>query len=101
MVVVPVYTLGIWTVKPGREEEFIQAWRDMATKTRSDFPTASATLLRDRENPCRFISSGPWDSLEQVEAWRASAAFLDGVGRIRELVDSFEPHTRDEAAVIG
>jgi heme-degrading monooxygenase HmoA len=98
---VSIYTLGIWTVKRGREEEFIQSWRDLATKTQSDFPGASATLLRDRDNPHRFISSGPWQSLEQIEAWRASTTFKDGVGRIRELLDSFEPHTMDEAVVIG
>ncbi len=101
MVNVSIYTLGIPTVKQGREEEFVLAWRDLATKTQSDFPGSSATLLRDREVPNRFISSGPWKSLEQIEAWRASPTFSAGVGRIRELLESFEPHTMDEAAIIG
>ncbi len=96
-----LYTLGIWTVKPGREEEFIQAWRDLATRTRSEFPGSSARLLRDRDNPHRFISSGPWQSLEQIQTWRASTTFKDGVGKIRELLDSFEAHTMDETLVIG
>lgn len=96
-----IYTLGIWTVKQGREDEFILAWRDLATKTKSDFPGLSATLLRDRDVPNRFISSGPWKSLEQIEAWRASRTFIDGVGKIREVLDSFEAHTMDEAAIIG
>ncbi|MGB8961021.1 MAG: antibiotic biosynthesis monooxygenase family protein [Pseudonocardiaceae bacterium] len=96
-----VYTLGVWTVKRGCEEEFIQAWLDLATRTQSDFPGGSATLLRDRDNPRRFISLGPWQSLEQIEAWRASTTFKDGVGRIRGLLDSFEPHTMDEAVVIS
>ncbi len=100
LVAVSIYTLGIWTVKPGREEEFIQAWRDMATKTQSEFGPP-ATLLRDRDNPHRFISSGPWESLEQIQAWRASTTFNDGVGRIRELLDNFEPRTMDETVVIG
>lgn len=96
-----VYTLGIWTVKPGREDEFVTAWRDMATRTEADFPGASAVLLRDRDLSNRFISTGPWSSMEQVAAWRESAAFRDGVGRIRELVESFEPHTMDPVVVIG
>jgi heme-degrading monooxygenase HmoA len=100
-VVVSVFTLGIWTIKPGHEEEFIEAWRDMATQTQAEFPDAHGTLLRDREAPNRFISFGPWESLEQVEMWRASAAFRDGVARMRELLDAFEPHTMDPTVITG
>jgi hypothetical protein len=39
-----------------------------------------ATLLRDREQPHRFISFGPWDSLEQIAQWRSSVTFKEGVG---------------------
>jgi heme-degrading monooxygenase HmoA len=96
-----VYTLGVWTAKPGREEEFIEAWRAMATATAADFPGASAMLLRDRDDPSKFISSGPWESLEQIETWRGSATFRDGVTKIREVVDGFEPHSMDPVAVVG
>lgn len=96
-----VYTLGIWTVKEGHEDEFVAAWRDLAVQTAADFPGSTARLLRDRDAPNRFISSGPWQSLEQIEAWRASSTFTAGVGRLRELLDGFEPHTMDEAAAIG
>jgi heme-degrading monooxygenase HmoA len=100
-VAMAVYTLGIWTVKPGHEEEFISAWREMAARTKADFPDASAVLLRDRDAPNRFVSSGPWDSLEQVEAWRASPSFRDGVAKIREFLDRFEPHTMDPVVTIA
>jgi heme-degrading monooxygenase HmoA len=96
-----IYTLGIWTVKPGREDEFVEAWRDFAERTRDEFRASGATLLRDREVPNRFISSGPWDSMEAVESWRASSLFAEGVGRIRELLDGFETHTMDLAAEVG
>jgi heme-degrading monooxygenase HmoA len=95
-----VYTLGIWTVKPGREDGFIEAWKDMASRTKADFPTASAVLLRDRDNPNQFVSSGPWDSLEQAQAWRASQAFGEGVAKIREFLDGFEPHTMDPIVTV-
>lgn len=101
LVDVSIYTLGVWNVKPGREAEFILAWSDMATKTQSDFPGSRATLLRDRDVSNRFISFGPWNSLEQIEEWRSSPTFADGVGRIRELLDSFEPHAMDEVAITG
>jgi heme-degrading monooxygenase HmoA len=96
-----IYTLGVWTVKRGREDDFIAAWETMATATAADFPGATATLLRDRDEPLKFISSGPWDSLDQIETWRGSSTFHDGVGRIRDAIEGFEPHTMDLVVTIG
>ena len=96
-----VYTLGIWLVKPGREDDFVQAWRSLASKTQEEFPGAKAVLMRDRDVPNRFISTGPWESLEQTERWRASAAFVQGYEAMREMLEHFEPHTLEEAATIG
>jgi heme-degrading monooxygenase HmoA len=96
-----VYTLGIWLVKPGHEDAFVKAWKDMADQTHRDFPGGRGVLMRDRDVPNRFISTGPWKSLEQIEQWRSSATFTQGLASIRDLVEHFEPHTLDEAAVIG
>jgi quinol monooxygenase YgiN len=96
-----VYTLGLWRVKPGCEERFVAAWRAMADRTKADFPDASAVLLRDREAPNLFVSSGPWESLDQVGQWRASPAFTEGVAAIRELLDGFEPHTMDPVVTVS
>jgi len=96
-----IFTLGIWTVKVGHEQGFIDAWGALAAATEADFPGASAILLQDRDTPSRFISSGPWESLEQIEAWRGSETFRDGVSKIREVIDSFEPNTMDLAASVG
>jgi heme-degrading monooxygenase HmoA len=92
------YTLGIWRVKAGHEDEFVEAWQALASATASEFPGASAVLLRDRDEPSTFISSGPWESLEMIETWRASDTFRVGVGRIRDHLEGFEPHTMDVAA---
>lgn len=96
-----VYTLGIWLVKPGREDDFVQAWRDLASKTQQEFSEAKAVLMRDRDVPNRFISTGPWESFEQAGLWRASAAFTEGFEAMREMLEHFEPHTLEEAATIG
>jgi heme-degrading monooxygenase HmoA len=98
---VRVFTLGIWTVKNGREGDFVDAWRALADRTKSDFPEETATLLRDRDEPNRFISFGPWESLEQIEQWRSSDTFKQGVGALRAMLDHFEAHTMDIAAEIG
>lgn len=96
-----IYSLGIWTVKAGSEEEFVAAWRAMGEATIAEFPAAHGTLLRDVDNRGRFVSFGPWDSLETVDAWRASTPFKEGVARIRELLDAFEPGTYELSAEVG
>jgi heme-degrading monooxygenase HmoA len=98
---VTVYTVGLWRVKPGEEDAFVSAWREMATKTASAFPGATAVLLQDRDTPGLFVSSGPWESLEQIESWRASATFTAGVAGIRPHLDSFEAHTMEPVVTIG
>ncbi len=95
-----VYTLGIWTVKAGREEDFVRAWRELADRTKSDFPDETATLLRDRDQANQFVSFGPWESLEQIEQWRDSNTFKQGVAKLRELLDEFSPRTMDLTAQI-
>ncbi len=95
-----IYTVGIWNVKSGCEEEFVAAWRAMGKATVAEFPAAHGRLLRDVDNPGRFVSFGPWESLETVDAWRTSAAFQEGVARIRELLDAFEPGTYEVSAEV-
>lgn len=96
-----IYTVGIWTVKAGREEEFVAAWRAMGEATIAEFPAAHGRLLRNVDNPSRFVSFGPWDSLETVDAWRASTPFKEGVARIGELLDGFEPGTYEVSAEVS
>lgn len=90
-----VWTLARWVAEPGREDEFVEAWRDLATWTVDEFPDASGTLLRDRDTPNVFFSFGPWRDLDEAQAWRASDGFRERVARIRELLEGFEPHMLD------
>ncbi len=93
-----VYTAAIWHVKPGREEEFLKLWQSLGARTVETFPQASGTLLRARERPQRFLSFGPWDSIEQVDKWRSSPAFQETVRDMQEVLESFEPATWDVTA---
>lgn len=100
--VAELYTSGDWLVKEGREEEFVAAWGDLAAWTAGTFPAAGwARLLRDRDEPRRFLSFGPWRSLEAIASWRDSEGFADRIGRIRELVDDLHPRTLEVAAEAG
>ncbi|HZD79787.1 MAG TPA: antibiotic biosynthesis monooxygenase family protein [Actinomycetota bacterium] len=94
MTVTEVWTHGTWTVRPGSEDDFVDAWRSLAEWTVQEFGTAAAgRLLRDQERANVFISFGPWSDLDTVERWRASEGFRDRVAMITRLLDSFEPRT--------
>jgi heme-degrading monooxygenase HmoA len=95
-----LYTLATWMVKPGREDKFVTAWREMGERTLEDFPGAHGTLLQETETG-RFVSFGPWESEEQIAEWRASPAFQEGVGKMQALLDGFEPGTYRLRADIG
>jgi len=96
-----VYTAAVWTVKDGHEEDFVRLWRELGTHTVEDFPNAGGTLLRDRERPNRFISFGAWESVEEVERWRASSAFRDAVRQMEPVLAGFEPGTFDVELKMG
>jgi heme-degrading monooxygenase HmoA len=96
------YTHGIWQVKPGREEDFVAAWKDMADWTLENVEGGSwAKLCRDLERDDRFISFGPWGSLEAIENWRGLNGFQERVGRIREMLVSFEASTVEPVVEAG
>lgn len=96
-----VYTAGVWTVREGREEDFIRLWKQLGADTVEGFPNAAGTLLRDRERPTRFISFGRWQSVEEVERWRSSPAFREVVREMGAVLDDFEPGTFDVVVKIG
>jgi quinol monooxygenase YgiN len=91
-----VWTHGTWTVKPGDEEAFVAAWSHLARASLGRFGTAPPTLLRDLERPNVFVTFGPFASIEDVDSFRASDLFREGVAAIRPLLTSFEAVTLDE-----
>lgn len=90
-----VYTHGTWIVRPGREDEFVALWRELGEWTVARFPGARGTLLRDRDEPRRFHSFGPWENEDAVARWRADPAFRERVQRIEPLLERFEPRLMD------
>ena len=96
-----VYTLAVWTTVEGREDDFVALWEELADWTSAVFPEARGTLVRDRERPSRFVSFGPWASVEQVEAWRGAPEFEAIARRMSEVLVSFEPGTYDVVTEVG
>ncbi len=54
-----VYASGDWHVKPGREQDFVNAWRELAEWSTKEYgPKGWGKLLRDGEDLARFRSVG-------------------------------------------
>ena len=97
-----LFTLGIWTIKPGREEEFIRKWDEFATWTSENQQGAGqAHLIQDIEAPNRLISFGPWQSPENIAAWRATREFAQFLEKARELCEEIQPLTLKAVAQVG
>lgn len=97
-----LFTHGRWTVAPGKEDEFVAAWRDLAEWTSDSIPGAGwARLLQDKEHPNVFLSFGPWESLGAIQEWRSADGFTERIGKMRGLLDDFEAAILDTAAEIG
>ena len=92
-----VWTHGTWTVKPGREDDFVAVWRAMAARGVAELNAAAPpTLLRDRDERNVFVSFGPWPSLDEVTRFRSSPMFREAYEELTELLVDFQARTLDE-----
>jgi quinol monooxygenase YgiN len=89
-------------VKKGREDDFARRWQQSVDSVSLDFPGVSFRLLRDRENPQRFLSMGEgWRNTEQIEAARNSPSFQDSMAAIWRMLESGEMTTLDLVAEVS
>ena len=86
-----VYTTGSWTPSPGSEDAFVSAWMTFAGWA-SGMPGAGRLrLVRDLHEPGRFVSFGPWESIDRVKAWKGSPEFKERMAQVLQHVDDFHP----------
>ena len=87
-----VFTAGIWTVKPGKEDEFKDAWVEFAKWSLKNAPGGiSVELMRSTDDPRVFVTIGPWRDAQSVAAWRAMPEFRQFFGKARLLCDDTRP----------
>jgi heme-degrading monooxygenase HmoA len=82
---------GLWTVKAGSEDEFVErwkAWLDWTSKNAPGF--RSATLIRNEADGRRFESFSDWDDADARAAWEGSDGFASGMAPVRELCDDVQ-----------
>ncbi len=97
-----MYTSGMWVVKKGREDEFARLWQASADQISLQFPGVTFRLLRDVDNPSRFVSvGGAWRNAEQIAAARSLPSFQETMKATEKIVESFELSTFELAAEIS
>jgi heme-degrading monooxygenase HmoA len=87
------YTSTTWIVKPGQEDEFVRRWTEFAEWSAGQGLAAPAMLLRDVDEPTRFVSFGPWEDIQMIWRWRGLTGFQERVASLNEVLVSFEPRT--------
>lgn len=88
-----VFTLGLWRVKPGKEAEFIEAWKALGgifSKLPLP-PGGTGTLVQSLSDPLLFYSWGEWASMESIQAMRLDPTAQQGIKRIGELCTEAAP----------
>lgn len=90
------YSHTTWIVKPGHEEEFVRLWGEFEEWSAAEGLSARAKLLRDVDEPSRFISFGPWETRAAIRRWRALPGFHEHVAQLGEVLERFDAHTLQE-----
>lgn len=89
-----VYSVGVWTVKTGKEEIFLKAWMDFANWTKSNQKgSRNVITIQDMEQKNKFMPISPWDNLESTQAWRQTPEFRAAFIKFKELCDEIGPKT--------
>ena len=90
-----LYTLGVWRVKAGREDEFIRAWKALGNVFAAlpHGPSGKGVLVQSVTDAALFYSFGPWGSIEDIAAMRSDAQAQTGIRALRELCSEATPGT--------
>jgi len=87
-----IYTLGLWRVKPGQDEVFIAAWKELGEYFLSlPTPPGQGVLVQSLDDAQLFYSFGPWPSLEAVQAMRANPSTPEKIGKLSTLCEEAKP----------
>jgi heme-degrading monooxygenase HmoA len=91
--VAETYTSGLWKVRSGHEDEFVEAWKDFVRWASQQPGSGTFRLVRDVEDPSRYLSFAPWESFQSQQAWKQTDEFSARLKTVRQHVESFEPST--------
>jgi hypothetical protein len=89
-----IYTLGVWRVKEGKQDQFVEAWKRLGRVFHNlPHPPGEGTLVQSLDEPQQFYSFGPWRTLDDVLAMRSDPDARREIGTLMELCDVARPGT--------
>ena len=94
------YTSGLWIVKPGEEDAFVEEWRSFVTWAGTMPGSGTFRLVRDLDRPDAYMSFAPWESFDAQRSWKELPEFRERIGRVRSHCESFEPSTHELVTVV-
>lgn len=89
------YTNGAWIVKPGEGEAFVSEWTDFVTWASGFSGSGTFRLVRDVDQPNRYVSFAPWESFEAQKAWKQQPEFAERIMRVRSHCEDFQPSVHE------
>lgn len=88
------FSVGIWLVEPGKENEFVATFSDFAKWVFSrSLGAGEVYLLQDIQQSNRFITCGPWENLQKIEEWRKLPEFKDFFAKAKGMCIDVTPMT--------
>ena len=91
-----MYTSGVWIVKEGHEDDFRRRWQEAVDGLSLEFPGLKFMLLRDSDNPRRFVSLGEgWRNAEQIESARSLPSYQDSMASVWRVLETGELSTME------
>jgi heme-degrading monooxygenase HmoA len=96
------YSIGAWTIKPGRENEFVSTWNDFAQwTTELTAGESMGTLVQDVEEPRLFYCFWPFETEEGIKKWRSEPKFREFMMRMRAFCESWRPSIARVVGTVG
>ena len=95
------YTSGLWVVKPGEEDAFVEEWRAFVTWASGMAGSGTFRLVRDVDQPGRYMSFAPRGSFDAQQAWKELPEFRERIGRVRSHCEEFQPSTHELVTTVG
>jgi heme-degrading monooxygenase HmoA len=89
--VAETYTSGMWLVKEGEEEAFVEAWRGFVTWASEMSGCGTFRLVRNVDQPNMYMSFAPWESAEAQNAWKSLPEFRERIMQVRTHCEDFQP----------
>jgi len=93
----PIFSIGEWTVTPGKEALFLERWREFSRWSLNHINGGRwVYVVQDREQNNKFMSFGIWESPEDYTEWRHSTKFKSAFAEFSAMCDKVAYSTSTE-----